>query len=196
MRYPLIGSFLRHAEMQRVLSSLLPRVPFGSAGYATAASDYAVAMKKAAELVTPAEVAVQPKEAGYTTGVPMQTFSRKARIYCPARTASQSGLGRTIDSASTAPVWKIEFETLTKWTNPLMGWTSTADPLENVGRTALAFYTKEEAQRFCEKHGWSYTVDLPNIRRTVRQKRYASYGDNFGVKRNGIPDLSTLRSNR
>ncbi|GIL65020.1 hypothetical protein Vafri_18869 [Volvox africanus] len=182
--------------MQRIVSALLPRVPIGSASFATVASDYGIAIKKSAELVSPAEASIQAKEAGFTAGIPMTTYSRKARIYCPARTPCQSGLGRTVDNASTTPVWKIEFETLTKWENPLMGWTSTADPLENVGRAALAFHTKEEAQRFCEKHGWSYTVDLPSIRRTVRQKRYASYGDNFGVKRNGVPDLSTLRSNR
>ncbi|KXZ44733.1 hypothetical protein GPECTOR_63g58 [Gonium pectorale] len=183
--------------MQRyVLSSLLPRLPFGAAGFATVATDYGVALKKSAELVTPSESTIQPKEGGYTTGVPMSTFTRQARIYCPARTASQSGLARTVDNASTTPVWKIEFETLSKWENPLMGWTSTADPLENVGRTALAFHTKEEAQRFCEKHGWGYTVDEPNIRRITRQKRYSQYGDNFSVKRNGVPDLSTLRSNR
>ncbi len=87
-----------------------------------------------------------------------------------------------------------------------MGWTSTADTLENVGRAALNFYTKvprcllaltehasirarsqpgtincvqEEAVRFCVKHGWEYTVDEPNLRRTTRQKRYAQYGDNY-----------------
>jgi hypothetical protein len=29
-----------------------------------------------------------------------------------------------------------------RWINPLMGWTSTSDPLENVSRAALQFYTK------------------------------------------------------
>lgn len=27
-----------------------------------------------------------------------------------------------------------------------MGWTSTADPLENVARTSLAFYTRQVGQ--------------------------------------------------
>ncbi len=29
-----------------------------------------------------------------------------------------------------------------------MGWTSTADPLENVARASLFFYTKEQAIEF------------------------------------------------
>ncbi|GFR42125.1 hypothetical protein Agub_g2968 [Astrephomene gubernaculifera] len=176
---------------RRVVSALLPRC---TAGYATASNDYSIALKTAAELVTPSETSVQAKEGGYTAGVPLNTFSRKARIYSPARNPMQSGLGRTTYNAGTSPVWKIEFDTLAKWQNPLMGWTSTADPLENVGRAMLNFYTKEEAQRFCEKHGWAYTVEEPNQRRTTRTKRYTAYGDNFGIKRNGVPDLSTLRS--
>lgn len=60
-----------------------------------------------------------------------------------------------------------------------MGWTSSADPMENVARASLFFFTKEEAVAFCEKNGWMYTVDEPNQRRTTRQKRYAGYGDNY-----------------
>ena len=45
-----------------------------------------------------------------------------------------------------------------RWINPLMGWTSTSDPLENVGRSALLFHTKEEAIAFCQKHGWEAQV--------------------------------------
>jgi len=37
---------------------------------------------------------------------------------------------------------------LPRWQNPLMGWTSTGDLLENVARANLAFYTKEEAINF------------------------------------------------
>ncbi|PNH10704.1 NADH dehydrogenase [ubiquinone] iron-sulfur protein 4, mitochondrial [Tetrabaena socialis] len=179
--------------MQRLfsLSALLPR---WGRSFSSASTDYAVALKKAAELDT--ENGLLPKEAGFTAGIPMGTFTRKARIYSPARTASQSGLARTIVYASSTPTWKIEFDTLSKWENPLMGWTSTADPLENVGRTSLAFYTKEEAQRFCDKHGWTWEVEDPNPRRQARQKRYAQYGDNYGTRRGGIPDLSTLKSNR
>ena len=60
-----------------------------------------------------------------------------------------------------------------------MGWTSSADPLENVGRASLFFYTKEEAMAFCTKHGWEYEVDEPRQRRNDRQKRFNSYGDKY-----------------
>jgi hypothetical protein len=61
-----------------------------------------------------------------------------------------------------------------------MGWTSTADPMENVARTSLVFYTKEEAIAFANKHGWQVaSVQEPNPRRTDRQKRFQGYGDKF-----------------
>lgn len=45
-----------------------------------------------------------------------------------------------------------------RWENPLIGWTSTADPLDNVGRAALNFHTQEDAESFCRKHGWQFEV--------------------------------------
>ena len=42
------------------------------------------------------------------------------------------------------PAWKIQHENRGKWVNPLIGWTSTADPLDNVGRQ-LYFPSKDAA---------------------------------------------------
>ena len=42
-----------------------------------------------------------------------------------------------------------------RWSNPLMGWTSTADPMSNV---QLTFSTPEQAIKFCKKRGWKYEV--------------------------------------
>jgi NADH dehydrogenase (ubiquinone) Fe-S protein 4 len=84
---------------------------------------------------------------------------------------------------------------MNRWTNPLMGWTSSADPLENVARAALAFPTKEAAVQFCTRHGWQFAVEDPNPRRVARTKRYADYGANYSVKRKGIPDHSGFQSN-
>lgn len=39
-----------------------------------------------------------------------------------------------------------------------MGWTSTGDPLSNVGEAGLSFDSVEAAKAFAEKHGWEYTV--------------------------------------
>lgn len=127
----------------------------------------------------------------------------QVRIYSPARSACQQGMQRTAMGA--APSWRLEFETQPKWTNPLMGWTSTSDPLENLARSgALVFYTKEEAMFYCDAQGWQYSVDEPAVKRTTRTKRYSGYGDNFrcavrrnhlataGVHKNGSHRGSTL----
>ena len=60
-----------------------------------------------------------------------------------------------------------------------MGWTSTADQLDHVGRSAMQFWSKEDCIAFCEKHGWEYEIQEPNVRSKVRSKRFPSYGDNF-----------------
>lgn len=60
-----------------------------------------------------------------------------------------------------------------------MGWTSTADQLDHVARSAMQFWTKEDCIRFAEKHGWAYEVRDPELRSLIRSKRYPGYGDNF-----------------
>lgn len=78
-----------------------------------------------------------------------------------------------------------------RWVNPLIGWTSTSDPLESVARTSLSFYTKEEAIAFAIKVGWDYELQLPHAKRQERQKRFFGYGDNFGwVPNNGVVSAS------
>jgi NADH dehydrogenase (ubiquinone) Fe-S protein 4 len=64
-----------------------------------------------------------------------------------------------------------------RWINPLMGWTSTADPLENVGRATLAFPTKEDAIAFATKSGWAYEVAEPQPHLLSRPKRFNAYGE-------------------
>ena len=107
-------------------------------------------------------------------------------IYTPARSASQQGMGNTIFAKGNG-MWRIEFETESKWENPLMGWTSTADPRENVGRMTLAFDSKESAVRFAESKGWGYTVREPQLSPRIRTKRFADYGANFSTARAGLP---------
>ena len=105
-----------------------------------------------------------------------------------SQTSSPGGLGK---GAS----WRIEFGTRQKWVNPLMGWTSTADPLENVGRAGMSFDSAEAARAFCEKHGWRYTVreGLPSAR--LRPARFFQYGDNFSVRRKGYPEGGLVSEN-
>ncbi|KAL9986810.1 hypothetical protein ACROYT_G001011 [Oculina patagonica] len=101
-----------------------------------------------------------------TTGVPdWLVKERKARIFVPARTATQSGTFNTKN-------WQLEFDTAERWENPLMGWASNADPLSN---TCLTFPSKEAAVSYAEKHGWNYEVD---DKQEVKMKA-KSYGANF-----------------
>uniref|UniRef100_A0A9J8DIK4 NADH dehydrogenase [ubiquinone] iron-sulfur protein 4, mitochondrial n=1 Tax=Cyprinus carpio carpio TaxID=630221 RepID=A0A9J8DIK4_CYPCA len=78
------------------------------------------------------------------TGVPEEHIkTRKVRIFVSARNAMQSGVKNT-------QKWKMDFDTRERWENPLMGWSSTGDPLSNM---VLAFSTKEDAIAFAEKNG-------------------------------------------
>ena len=86
-------------------------------------------------------------------------------------------------------VWKVEFEQQAKWANPLMGWTSTADPLDNVGRAGLVFQTKEAALSYCAKYGIEAEVREPHLPERVRARRFASYSDNFSMARGGQPEI-------
>ena len=75
-----------------------------------------------------------------------------ARIYRPARTAMQSGEGRTKE-------WVLEFATQLAQIEPLMGWTGTRDMRAEV---QLAFDTKEEAIAYAEREGIAYQVFEPD----------------------------------
>ncbi|EFN57098.1 hypothetical protein CHLNCDRAFT_143905 [Chlorella variabilis] len=123
-------------------------------------------------------------EVGIVSGLPPLEVGRKVVIYSPARTAGQQGVSQT--AAGGGPAWKIQHENKAKWVNPLIGWTSTADPLENVGRQ-LYFPSKDDAIAYAEKNGWSYEVQEYHNPNKARPKRYIGYGDNFSVKRKGLP---------
>jgi NADH dehydrogenase (ubiquinone) Fe-S protein 4 len=100
------------------------------------------------------------------SGVPEEQLrSRKVRIYVPAKNAMQSGTHRTHK-------WRIEFDTRERWENPLMGWTSSADPLSMID---VQFTNKDDAITYCERNGWEYEVDEKH---EVYLKP-KSYGANF-----------------
>ena len=46
-----------------------------------------------------------------------------------------------------------------RWENPLIGWTSTADPVDTVARSGLEFGSREAAISFAEKHGCALAAD-------------------------------------
>lgn len=93
-----------------------------------------------------------------------------ARILRPAKTAMQSGRAKTRK-------WVLEYEQVTqRIPDPLMGWSSAADTLNQV---SLRFDTLEEAVAFANKNGLDYVIIEPNERRF----RPKSYADNFRYDR-------------
>jgi hypothetical protein len=95
-----------------------------------------------------------------------------ARIYKPAKTAMQSGEGRTKE-------WVLEFAPASpREIEPLMGWTGTRDMRAEV---QLAFDSKEEATAYAEREGIAYQVFEPAPRKMIRK----SYADNFKYGRIG-----------
>ncbi len=94
------------------------------------------------------------------------------RIYKPAKTAMQSGMGGTKE-------WVLEYEPeAPREIDPLMGWTSSRDTRAQI---RLLFETKDEAIAYAERHGLAYSVSEPKPRKLVRK----SYADNFKFGRLG-----------
>ncbi|WP_112663505.1 ETC complex I subunit [Microvirga flavescens] len=95
-----------------------------------------------------------------------------ARIYKPAKSATQSGLARTKQ-------WLLVFEAdTTRQIEPLMGWTSSADTRQQL---RLWFDTKEEAVAYAQREGIAYRVEEPQ----EMKRRAMSYSDNFKFNRVG-----------
>ncbi len=93
-----------------------------------------------------------------------------ARIYKPARTATQSGQAKTRD-------WVLDYEPEEpRVVESLMGWTSSGDMKSQV---RLRFGSREEAVAYCERHGIAYQVFEPK----AKTPRSQSYADNFAYSR-------------
>ena len=90
---------------------------------------------------------------------------KKAKIYIPSKTATQSGLGKE-------DVWILEFESKDTSINPLMGWESSNDTL---GEIRLEFSTKEKAIEYAKDNNINYKLIEPNKKRIVIK----SYAENF-----------------
>ena len=90
---------------------------------------------------------------------------KKGKIYIPAKSAMQSGRGKLKN-------WVLQFETKDPSINPLMGWESSTDTLEEV---VLKFSTKEKAIEYAKKNNISYNVIEPKKKEFVIK----SYADNF-----------------
>ena len=90
---------------------------------------------------------------------------KKAKIYIPAKTPMQSGRGKLKN-------WVLEFITKDPSINPLMGWETSTDTLEEV---ILKFPTKEKAIKYAKSNNISYKIIEPKNKEFVIK----SYADNF-----------------
>jgi hypothetical protein len=93
-----------------------------------------------------------------------------AKIYRPAKSAMQSGKGKT-------RLWVLEFEQgAALHPDVLMGWTSTTD---TDGQVRLSFETREQAIEFARSRNIPHQVVEPRTPQPVIK----SYSDNFAYRR-------------
>lgn len=98
-----------------------------------------------------------------------------ARIYKPARTATQSG-------SANARSWVLEHVSQSvREVDPLMGWTSGSDTQAQV---RLRFPTREAAQEYAREHGIDAVVQEPHKRKP--NIRRGGYGENFAPNRRAV----------
>ncbi|MGR6430728.1 ETC complex I subunit [Rhizobium sp. PAMB 3182] len=93
-----------------------------------------------------------------------------AKIYRPAKTAMQSGKAKT-------HLWVLEFDqSVARKIDPIMGYTSSSDMLQQV---KLTFETQEEAEAYAQRKGIEYRVIQPK----EATRKALSYTDNFRYSR-------------
>ena len=90
---------------------------------------------------------------------------KKAKIYKPSKTATQSGL-KKYDK------WILEFLTKKTGINPLMGWESSEDTYSEL---ILEFENKELAIEYAKKNKIIYELIEPKLKKISKK----SYADNF-----------------
>lgn len=91
----------------------------------------------------------------------------KVTIFCPAKTAMQSGVKNT-------KKWLLipTEDNSSRSIDPLMGWTSIDNTNTQLG---FKFFSKEEAVKFAESKNFEYEVKEPK-KAVIKPK---AYSDNF-----------------
>ena len=114
---------------------------------------------------TPSAEAPQSVHHGADPEPEEKTLAR-ARVYRPTPNPMQSG-------RANADKWVVEFEPhLKPGIDPLMGWTSSADPLQQV---RLSFNSLDEALAYCRRECLATDVEMP----APRKRKPRSYTENF-----------------
>lgn len=93
-----------------------------------------------------------------------------AKIYCPAKTAMQSGKAKTKN-------WHLEFDSASpKQIDPVFGYTSSSDMKQQI---RLKFATKEAAVDYAKRNEIDYRVVEPK----TAKRRSMTYSENFSYTR-------------
>ena len=94
----------------------------------------------------------------------------KAKIYQPAKTAMQSGRGKTGG-------WVVEYPRSSKvGPDALMGWQSSSDTMRQI---KLRFPTQQAAIAYCGEHKIEFSLAATH----KRKLRVKAYADNFAFGR-------------
>jgi NADH dehydrogenase len=105
---------------------------------------------------------------------PARSFTMRARIFRPAKTAMSSGTAKTKS-------WVLEHVAESaREVDPLMGWTSSTDTQAQV---RLEFDTKDAALAYAAEHGIDAAVQDPKPRKM--NIRAGGYAENFATNRRG-----------
>ncbi|KAK4702455.1 NADH dehydrogenase (ubiquinone) Fe-S protein 4, partial [Phenoliferia sp. Uapishka_3] len=116
-------------------------------------------------VTTPRRAEGAVAQAGVVSGAPDEIHRRPVRIFRPSAPSTQS-------AKATSHHWRIDWDILQgggRWENPLMGWASSADYMQG---THIKFNTKEDAIHFCEKQGYGFYVQEPQVAK-FKTKTYA-----------------------
>lgn len=120
------------------------------------------------ELYVPQNIA----EIAALSAMPHEQQNRTVIIAPRPQTTMQAGFTK-------AHQWTITWKNEERWSNPLMGWTSSADPMTHV---KLNFNSKEDAEAFAQKSGWKYETRAPTSTHIVEPGTF-SYAQNFLPKK-------------
>lgn len=98
------------------------------------------------------------------SGTPPDALKRKVRIYKPVESTMQSG--------QSGKSWKIDWDITDRWSNPVMGWASSADAMQALN---VKFETKDQAVLFAERQGYDWKVQEPKEEKWTKK----TYADNY-----------------
>ncbi|MBC7950819.1 MAG: ETC complex I subunit [Rhodospirillaceae bacterium] len=105
---------------------------------------------------------------------PAEMMLATARIYRRSPNPMQQGRARMGQ-------WTVEFEPhLKPGIDPLMGWTSSGDPLQQV---RLTFPSEDEAVAFCRRQKLPFDLEKP----AANKPKPKSYSSNFVPFEDGTP---------